>query len=123
MADKIGDKKLGGVKPAGSAPGIDQTAEVHSTEAVGGVKAVAPTSSVGGIHATSAIGKRRPTRAMTLEEREALLKTIDEEAEKMFSSGVLPAGKKEVITRAVRMAVDAGLLSKDEEDDSQEPKK
>ena len=116
MTKKGRDNKLGGVKSTTLTTGVLGPDSIHSTESVSGVKSVAPASSVGGVQGAASIGKRRPTRAMTIEERQQLLAAINEEAEKMFSSGVLPASKKDVITQAVKMAVNAGLIE-DQEDE------
>ena len=111
MTKKIGDKKLGGIKGATEAQGID------STKAIGNIGAVKPTTGVGGVKGAGAIGKRRTTRIMTMEERQQLLNMINEEAEKIFSAGILPESKKDVVTQAVRMAVDASIAGPEEEED------
>ena len=113
MTKKIGDKKLGSIKQTTMAQGVEGTDNVHRTESVAGIKGVAATSGVGGVKGAGAIGSKRATRTMTIEEREQILNTITEEANKMFSSGVMPASKKDVITQAVKMAVDAGLIEKE----------
>ncbi len=115
MTKKIGNKKLGGVKQASLTQGVQRTDAVNEAESVKGIKSVTATSGVGSVKGAGGIGKNRPTRIMTLEEREALLKTINEEADRLFDSGVLPKGKKEIITKAVKMAVDAGLLANEDE--------
>lgn len=115
MTKKIGDKKIGGISSTSSTHGIQSTELVKGTQSVSEVKGVAATSGVGAVQAAGAIGKRRPTRIMSIEERQQLLQTINEEAEKMFSSGILPASKKEIITKAVKMAVDSGLLPEEDE--------
>jgi hypothetical protein len=117
MTKKIGDKKLTGVKST------TQASEVAGAEAIGGIGSIKPTSGVGGIKGPGAIGKRRPTRVMTVEERQQLLNMISEETEKMFSSGVLPPRKKEVVAKAVKLAVDASLISKEEAEDHEKPRK
>jgi len=108
MTKKIGDKKLGGVKSTTHAT------EVDTTRPVGSVTSIKPAGGVGGITGPSAIGKRRATRLMTLEEREQLLQMINEEADKMFKSGVIPPQKKEVVAKAVKMAIDASILTEKE---------
>ena len=113
MVDKIGGKKLGGVKGATETPGID------SAKAIGNVGAVRATSGVGGVKGTGAIGKRRGTRIMTMEERQQLLNMVNEEAEKIFGSGLLPESKKDVVTQAVRMAVDASIAGPEEAEEKE----
>ena len=109
MTKKIGDKKLGGVSST------TETSEIHKTEHIGEVQGVKPTSGVGGVGRAGAVGKRRATRVMSLQEREALMNMITEEAEKLFSEGALPQSKKALVTSAVKMAVDAGLLQDEDE--------
>lgn len=105
MTKKIGDKKLSGVKQT------TQATQVAGAEAVTSVTSVKPASSIGSIKGPGAIGgRRRPTRLMTIEERQQLLQMVSEEADKMFNSGLLPAEKKEIVTKAVKMTVDAGIL-------------
>lgn len=108
MTKKIGDKKLGGVKSTTHAT------EVEGTEAVSRVTSIQATPGVSSVKGASAIGKRRTTRVMTVEEREQLLQMVEEEAEKALNAGILPQAKKEVVTQAVKMAVDASLISEDE---------
>lgn len=108
MTKKIGDKKLGGVKSTTHTP------QIESTQAVTRVTSIQPTTGVGPVKGASAIGKRRATRVLTIEEREELLKLVTEEADKMLSSGILPPQKKELVAQAVKMAVDASLVSEEE---------
>ena len=110
MTKKIGDKKLGGVTSTTEASGIQKT------EGIGEVKGIQATTGVGGVGKAGAVGKRRSTRVMSLAEREALMNMIGEEAEKMFADGTLSASNKELVTNAVRMAVDAGLVSPEDEE-------
>jgi hypothetical protein len=39
---------------------------------------------------------------------------IQEEADKLFPVGALPPAQREVVKRAVMMAIDAGIIVKDE---------
>lgn len=107
MPKKPDDKKVGGV---GS-----RSTTVRGTESVSEVTKVKATSGIGGVKGAGAIGKRRPTRVMSLAERQELFNLIDEEAEKMFASGALPAEKKQLVQQAVKMAVDSGLMEEEEE--------
>lgn len=112
MTKKKDDKKIGEVKSA------TETRKVESTEAISEVTKVKPTSGVTGVSRAYRVGKNRPTRIMTAAEREYLFSVIDEEANKLFGSGVLPKEKKEVVQKAVKMAVDAGLLDEEKEKSS-----
>jgi hypothetical protein len=111
MTKKIGDKKLGGVTSTTEASGIQKT------EGIGEVKSIQATTGVGGVGKAGAVGKRRSTRVMSLAEREALMNMIGEEAEKMFADGTLSASNKELVTNAVKMAVDAGLVPDEDKED------
>jgi hypothetical protein len=118
MTKKIGDKKLGGVKQT------TQATQVSGADAVTNVTSIKATAGVGSIKGPGAIsGKRRPTRLMTLEERQQLLQIVSEEADKMFNAGLLPAEKKEIVTKAVKMTVDASLLTASEGDDDKAPER
>jgi hypothetical protein len=115
MTKKIGDKKVGGVDST------RQTGSVKETGTVSQVGSVKATTGVGGVGGVGAVGKRRPTRTMTLQEREELFRMIDEEAEKMLKNGLLPPEKRAAVQSAVKMAVDAGIA--DEDGDSEGKKK
>lgn len=109
MTKKIGDKKIGGVKST------KETSSVEGAEAVSGVTGIKPTAAVGGVRGAGGVGRRRATRTMTPEERQQLFNMISEEAEKMFGAEGLPAGHKEVVQQAVKMAVDAAIIDEDGE--------
>ena len=66
---------------------------------------------------------RQATRTMSLEEREELFRLIDEEAERMFGSGILTPEKRSIVQQAVKMAVDSGLVEKEHESDEKKKKK
>ena len=110
MVDKIGDKKLRGVKPTSGTERVDDPQAISS---VGGVK---PAGRVGEASGVGALNRRRLTREMTAEEREKLFKMINEEANKILSG--VSAKKKEIVADAVKMAIDGGLLPKEEQNDS-----
>jgi len=110
MTKKIGDKKVSGVTSSTGTKGVE------STEGVSGIKGIKPTTGVGGIGGIGGIGRRRATRLMTAAEREQLFNLINEEADKLASEGIIPRGQKEAVSKAVRMAVDSGLV---EDDDSE----
>jgi len=116
MTKNIKDKKVTGVSSAG------QAKSVEGTESVGGVGGIKATSAVGGVRGAGAVSGTRLTRNMTLAEREELFRMIDQEADKLFAeSGMTPA-KRKVVESAVKMAIDAGLISDDDSDDAQKKK-
>ena len=104
------NKTVGGVKSA------DIASEVKGAGAVGGVQKVKPTSGVGSVQGAGKIGKRGPTRIMTLAEREELLRMVDQEAEKMFGDSI-PAERRKAVVDAVKMAVDSGITGEEAEED------
>ena len=103
------DTKVGGIKST------RETHEVDPTREVGGVHGIKPTAGVSGVSRAGAVGSaRRPTRTMTLAEREELFRMINEEADKMFGEAGIPEAKRELVETAVKMAVDSGLLDVDD---------
>lgn len=98
-------KKIGSVESSSRAKSIEKTQNIAE------VDAVKATSGISGLQGTGGIGqKRKATRIMSAQEREQLLKMIDEEAEKLFKSGAMPNSKKELISTAVKMAVDTSII-------------
>jgi len=104
MTKKIGDKKVKTVNTTGEA------SQVRGTNQVLGVGQVQATAGVGAVKGAGSINKRRPTRVMSMAEREHFFKMIDEEAEQLVASGAIPAAKRELIKSAVKMAVESGLV-------------
>lgn len=92
----------------------DQLKGVQKTENVSEVEQVKKTSGVSGVGRTLE-GTRRPTRTMTVAEREKLFGMIQEEAEKLFKDSGLPAAQREVIENAVKIAVDSALVDDSDE--------
>ena len=111
MTKKIGKKAVSGVQST------TETKSVEGTESVSGVGSIKPTSSVGGIGGATRVTRRRATRIMSSQERDQLFQMISEEADKLVSEGILPKGQKDVVSRAVRMAVDAGLVDEDDKEE------
>jgi hypothetical protein len=105
---KIGGKKIGGVKQT------TQSDSVDGAESVDDVGSVKKAGGVGGVSGTSRAGNRG-TRTMTMADREKLFSMVSDEAEKLFKKGQIPAEQREVIEEAVKMAIDAGLLEEEEE--------
>jgi hypothetical protein len=116
MVKKKDDGKIGAVKGTGS------TTNVQGADSVGSVSGIKPTSAVGGVKGAGAIGKRRATRIMSPAEREAIFRMISEEADKLFEGSPMSEEKKEVLKSAVKMAVDAGIVT-DEQDGQKDNKK
>ncbi len=117
MGKKSDDGKIGPVKGAGG------TSTVQGPDSVGVVGGVKPTASVGAVKGAGAVGKRRATRIMSTAERENLMRLISEEADKMFEGSNISPEKKEVLKSAVKMAVDAGIVTEADSKDLEDPKK
>lgn len=117
MANKNDDGKIKGVKST------DKTSEVEKTKQVGSVKGVKATSSIGAIGGVTSVGGRRKTRTMTLEEREEIFRLINEEADKIFANSGLPKEKRDLVQNAVKMAVDSGLVDKENSEEGESGKK
>lgn len=109
--NKIGDKKIGRVDVT------KHTSDVEKTGAVDQITSVKGATSVGSVGKAGGISKRGGTRTMTLAEREQLFSLINEEADKLFSEGSPLASQKDMLRKAVEMAVDSGLV------DEEKPKK
>ena len=112
MTKKIGDKsKVSQIKSTQEAHGVQRT------EAISGIGSVKATSAIGGVKGAGAIGQRRMTKIMTPAERAQLFQMINEEAEKLTQDGAILPRQKEVISKAVKMAIDSGIID-DAEDDA-----
>lgn len=106
MTDKIGDKKkIGSVQSTGEA------GKVQGADTVTSVDKVKATASVGGVGGVGGISKRNPTRVMSAAERDQIFQMINEEAEKLFAN--MPEEKRKVVTEAVKMAVDSGIIDEE----------
>ena len=116
MTEDQSNKKIGKISSTAQTKAVTPAQAVDETQSIDKVQAVGATKSVGALRGTQGISKGRGTHVMTLEEREQLLRTIDEEAAKMFGPGALPMRKKDVITKAVKMAIDSGLLGQEDEE-------
>ena len=113
-------------KTSGKIGGIDsskKTQEVQKAENVAQVQSVKAASAVGSVQGAGGIDQRRKaTRVMSAQEREHLLRMVDDEAEKLFKSGAMPNANKELITRAVKMAVDSSIVLEGDLEVSEEKK-
>lgn len=117
MNDKKDDSKIGGVKSTKETKNVDAAKEVSDVDRIKGAASV---GSVGGIDGAS---KRRPTRTMSLEEREELFKMVKEEAGNLFGKAGVPQEKQDLLEEAVKMAIDSGLLPEELAEEGKKPKK
>lgn len=104
MAKKDDEKKLSKIG------GLEKAPRVIDPQAIKGVEQIHATNSVSAAQAVGLTRKRRPTRLMDLADREELLKIVEEEANKIFAAGTFPESKRTLVTEAVKMALDSGLL-------------
>lgn len=109
MTKKIGKKSVKGVNST------DQTKVIDDTATVSGVNSVKPTSGISPVERASTTKASRLTRTMTLAEREYLFNLINEEAGKMVNSGELSEKRRDIVTGAVKMAIDSALLDDEEQ--------
>lgn len=109
MSDKRKSSKIDRISPSKG------TKRVDPTEAIRSVDAIRPTA---GVHSVARVGgvrtAHRSERALTRTERDKLLGMIREEADKLFAGGMLPKAQREIVKRAVTMAVDAGIIVQEE---------
>ena len=117
MVDKVDGKKTGKLKGTAGTGGVDDSQDVS------GVGKASATGKVSKVGATGSDGVRRPTRTMTLAEREELFSIINEEAQKIFKNSDLPDEQREVVVRAVEMAVDSALIDGGDDEDEKAKKK
>lgn len=105
-------RKIQGNKPsqASSTTPVQPTKTVESSK-VGGVDQVKGTEK-----RDSAKKIGRNTRILTPEQKEQLFALIEEEAEKMFGDDGLPEAKKKTVKGAVKMAIEAGMMTEEEEE-------
>ena len=116
MSDKRKTDKIDSISPTKG------TRRVEPTKGVQSVGAVRPTSGVqGGSRVGGVRSAERTERALSGAERERLLGMIQEEADKLFPIGALPSAQREVVKRAVMMAIDAGIIVKEKEAEEKPP--
>lgn len=107
-----GPSRVSSVRSGSKASGVTQV------KGIGEVKEVTGIRSVGSVAGTrSASGVRKPTRELTLEEREKVLGLIKDEAEKLFAKSNVSQQQRQVIERAVEIAVDSAIIDENEETD------
>lgn len=97
--------KIGGIESSKKAQ------EIQKATGIGQIESIKAATGVGSVQGTGGIDSRRKaTRIMSAQEREHLLKLVDDEAEKLLKSGAIPKANKELITKAVKMAVDSSIV-------------
>lgn len=106
MADDNDDSSVEGVRKSEK---LERTAPVEQTGSVEKVEKVGRVGSVKGAEKAGGAG------AITPEERDRLLNMVEEEAEKLFENSSIPEERREIITKAVKMAIDAGIAEEDAE--------
>ncbi|MCB0336739.1 MAG: hypothetical protein KDD62_10555, partial [Bdellovibrionales bacterium] len=104
------DKKISGIKDKGKAAGIDRT------QSVGDVKGVEAAEGISGVKATEATRGVSKTHALTAANRDSVRKMIEEEADKLFASGLIPKEQRAVVEEAVKMAIDAAIIDEEGKD-------
>lgn len=110
MTDKK-DKKgtINGVNKAGSAKGVKATESISEIDKVREATAVQGVSGISGIRGTSGVG------AIRFDQRDKLYTMISQEADKLAAQGIIPKSQREVVEKAVQMAIDAALVEDDAE--------
>ena len=98
------DKKIKGIGATTRASEVEKLKEVDRVKAAGAVS---------GVKGASGIASRRATTIMTAAEREKFFRMIEEEADKLAESGAIPKRDKAVVSKAVKMAIDSGVLDED----------
>jgi hypothetical protein len=109
--DNENDNKNSKVGKVTSTSATERVKKATAVDAVEKVKGAGAVAGVGGIQAPSA---RRATRLMSAEEREKYMQIITEEAKTLFKDK-LPKDKLAQVENAVKMAIDAGLMPKDDQ--------
>lgn len=104
MANDKDDKKIKGIGATTRASEVEKLKEVERVKAAGAVS---------GVKGAGAIASRRATTIMTAAEREKFFRMIEEEADKLASEGAIPKRDKAVVSKAVKMAIDSGVLEED----------
>lgn len=91
----------------------DKIKGISKTKSVDQVSKVKEVSRVSGVKGTEKIALRRATTIMTSAEREKFFKMIEEEADKLANEGVIPKNEKDLVSKAVKMAIDSGIIDED----------
>lgn len=114
MAKKSDDKnQIGKVDRTTRAKGVSQT------ESVDEVHGVSKTSSVSGVNKVGAVERTGNNLAISLAQKDRLLRIVGEEAEKLAKQGMIPPSQRSIVEKAVKMVIDAAAI----EDDARSKKK
>lgn len=80
------------------------------------VKKAEPVRPVEKVNRVDAISRvRQPTLNLSSKDREKLLKMIEQEANELVKSGIIPKEDKDVVTKAVEYAITSAILDDEEE--------
>lgn len=105
-------KKIDSKRPVG----VGSSQPVDAGKAVGAGK-IGGVSQVDSVTRSSATdGTARVGRKLSRADRAQLMAVIEEESEKLFNEGQIPARKRKAIEGAVKMAIDASLPGEGEEE-------
>lgn len=110
MGNDIKNKGLGGINKTSKTTTVKGTNEVSDVNSVDNVSGVQKVSHVSGVNAVGGVRAKQNTRIITLEEREALFKMINEEADDIFGKD---SKRGKVARDAVKMAIDAAIIKED----------
>ncbi|MGI6524302.1 MAG: hypothetical protein ACOX2O_03275 [Bdellovibrionota bacterium] len=106
--------KVTGIKAPRVPTAIEQLSGVSSVEKT------QKTSAISAVHGLSGTSRTHSINSITAANREVLHKMVHEEADKLFGKTQTPSQKREVIEKAVKMAIDAVAI--EEENDSSSKK-
>jgi hypothetical protein len=105
--DKIESKKVGKLE---STESVDSLDAVKRVEKVGNVQSVDAASSVGTVARSAGVVRHQ----FSIEDKEKLFQVVEDEAQKLFGSSSLSPEKRQLIEQAVKVAIESGLIQKDE---------
>lgn len=91
----------------------DKIKGISKTKAIDQITKVDEVNKVDKIKGADKIALRRATTIMTSAEREKFFKMIEEEADKLADEGVIPKKQKGIVSKAVKMAIDSGIIDED----------
>lgn len=112
-------KDIKTVKDVSSA---SDTQRIKSATKVSKVKGVEKSSAVQKTDKVSTVKGTANTQRLDFAKRDRYFAMVSEEADKLAKEGILPKHRRDVIERAVQVAIDAALLEPVEESDKKEKK-
>lgn len=110
MTNDIKNKGIGGISKTSQSSSVKGTNEVSSVDNVQGIDNVQKVSNVSGVGSVNGIRQKKNTRIITPEEREALFKMINEEAQDIFGKD---SKRGKIASEAVKMAIDSAIIKED----------